>query len=171
MNKLKFNIYRKPTTTGTTIHADSHHPYSQKMAAYNSFIHRLLTIPLDDNDFRDKLNTIKYIAVANGYNSLTIDKLLKKHERSKLKPRINSNTHTIFISTNYTSFMPKILSSVLNNNGFTISFRTNNKLLSILRPKKHTPPEEKTGIYKLISVSYTHLDVYKRQLLVLVKIG
>ena len=98
------------------------------------------------NDFRDDLNTIKYIAVANGYNSLTIDKLLTKHERSKLKPRINSNTQTNVISTNYTKFMPKILSSVLNNNSFTISFRTNNKLLSILRPKKHTPPEEKTYI-------------------------
>ena len=40
MNKLKFNIYRKPTTTDTTIHADSHHPLSHKMAAYNlSLIH------------------------------------------------------------------------------------------------------------------------------------
>ena len=104
--------------------------------------------------------------------------------------------------------MPKVLSSVLNNNSFTISFRTNNKLLDILKPKKHTPPEEKTGIYKLTCndcecfyigqtgrgllkrirehlpkkirnidniksnyarhpVSYTHLDVYKRQLLVI----
>ena len=149
MNKLKFNIYRKPTTTDTTIHADSHHPLSHKMAAYNSFIHRLLTIPLDDNDFRDELNVIKYIAVANGYSSLTIDKLLRKHEKRMLKPRINSNTQKIFISTNYTSFMPKVLCSILNNNSFTISFRTNNKLLDILKPKKHTPPEEKTGIYKL----------------------
>ena len=99
MNKLKFNIYRKPTTTDTTIHADSHHPYSQKMVAYNSFIHRLLTIPLDDNDFRDELNTIKYIVVANGYSSLTIDKLLKKHERNKFKPRTNNNVQKMFISS------------------------------------------------------------------------
>ena len=85
MNKLKFNIYRKPTTTDTTIHADSHHPLSHKMAAYNNFIHRLLTVPLDDNDFRDELNVIKYIAVANGYNSLTIDKLLDVYKRQFLQ--------------------------------------------------------------------------------------
>ena len=74
---------------------------------------------------------------------------LRKHEKRMLKPRINNNTQKIFISTNYTSFMPKVLSSILNNNSFTISFRTNNKLLDILKPKKHMPSEEKTGIYKL----------------------
>ena len=94
---------RDRTTTDTTIHADSHHPLSHKMAAYNSFIHRLLTIPLDD-DFHDELNVIKYIAVANGYNSLTIDKLLRKHEKRMPKPRIN-NTQKIFISTNYLSLI------------------------------------------------------------------
>ena len=57
--------------------------------------------------------------------------------------------------------MPKILSSVMNNIGYTMSFRTNNKLINILRPKLPLPIEEKTGIYK--PVSYTHLDVYKRQ--------
>ena len=43
IDKLKFNIYRKPTTTDVTIPVDSHHPFSQKMAAFNCFIHRLLT--------------------------------------------------------------------------------------------------------------------------------
>ena len=66
MDTLKFNIYRKPTATNHTIHADSHHPYSQKMAAYNSLIHRLLTAPLDNNDFQTELNTIRFIAVSNG---------------------------------------------------------------------------------------------------------
>ena len=35
-DNLKFKIYRKPTTTDVTIHAESHHPYPQKLAAYNS---------------------------------------------------------------------------------------------------------------------------------------
>lgn len=42
----------------TTIHADSFHPYTQKTAAYNALIHRLLTIPLEPQDFQDELNTI-----------------------------------------------------------------------------------------------------------------
>ena len=60
----------KPTTTDVTITADSHHPFSQKMVAYNYFIRRLLRIPLNENDFKIDLNIIKHIAVANGYTCL-----------------------------------------------------------------------------------------------------
>ena len=62
----------------------------------------------------------------------------KKTEKRMLTPRINKHTQNIFISTNYTIFMPKVLSSILNNNSFTISFRTNNKLLDNLKPKKYS---------------------------------
>lgn len=150
MDTLKFNIYRKPTATSHTIHADSHHPYSQKMAAYNSLIHRLLTVPLDNNDFQAELNTIRFIAVSNGYSSSIIDKLLKKHIDIQRKPRSHNETQKKFISAKYTYVMPKILSSVMNSIGYTMSFRTNNKLINILRPKMPLPIEEKTGIYKLI---------------------
>ena len=73
IDNLKFKIYRKPTTTDVTIHADSHHPFSQKIAAYNSFIHRLLTIPHDIEDFNDELNTIKHIAAVS-YTHLDVYK-------------------------------------------------------------------------------------------------
>lgn len=39
--------------------------------AHNIFIHHLVTIPMDKEDF-------KYIAVANGYKSDVIDKFIKK---------------------------------------------------------------------------------------------
>ena len=60
-----------------------HHPFSQKMADYNSFIHRLLTVSLDENGFSEELNTIKYIAVGNGYKNSTIDRLLRKRKNKK----------------------------------------------------------------------------------------
>ena len=59
-----------PTTTDTRIHANSHHPFIQKMAPFNSLIHRLLTIPMDASDFNEELMTIKHIAIANGYKAL-----------------------------------------------------------------------------------------------------
>ena len=31
-------------------------------------LHRLTSIPLNTHDYQDELNTIKYIAVKNGYN-------------------------------------------------------------------------------------------------------
>ena len=138
MDTLKFNIYRKPTATSHTIHADSHYPYSQKMAAYNSLIHRLLIVPLDNNDFQAELNTIRFIAVSNGYSSHIIDKLLKKHNNIQLKPRPVKHRKK-FISAKYTYVMPKILSSVMNNIGYPTSFRTNNKLINILRHKLPLP--------------------------------
>ena len=76
----------KPTTTDTNIHADTHHPSSQKMAAYNSFIHKLLTVPLGENDFSEELNMIKYITIANGYKSSTIDQTVRKHKNKNLIP-------------------------------------------------------------------------------------
>ena len=80
---FKFNIYRKPTTTNITIHADSYHPWSQKMAAYNAFVHRLLNVPLEKEDFIKEIDTIKSIAITNGYSSTVIDKLIDKHRRKK----------------------------------------------------------------------------------------
>ena len=56
------------------------------MAAYNSFIHRLVTIPMEAIDFHRELNIIKYIATHNGYKSSLIDWLLIKHY-NKLKYR------------------------------------------------------------------------------------
>ena len=36
-NGFKYQIYRKPTTTDITIHADSHHPNSQKIGCVQQF--------------------------------------------------------------------------------------------------------------------------------------
>ena len=89
--------------------------------------------PLDDEDFNDELNTIKYIAQANGHNSSLINNLLRKHKYKLSKPRIEKDTNTIFISMTYTNILPRILTSVLNNNNTTVIFKTNNNLMNILR--------------------------------------
>ena len=44
---LGIGIYRKPTTTDTTINFRSNHPLEHKMAAYNFLIRRMLTLPLN----------------------------------------------------------------------------------------------------------------------------
>lgn len=71
---------RKPTMTDMTIHAESHYAMIPKMATYNSLIHRLVTVPLDKDDFEEKLNIFKYIVMANGYKCQMIifEKKLKK---------------------------------------------------------------------------------------------
>jgi len=46
-NKLTIDIYRKPTTTNTTINFMSNHPLEHKMAAYRYHIERMHKLPLD----------------------------------------------------------------------------------------------------------------------------
>jgi hypothetical protein len=44
--KIEIDIYRKPTTTDTTINHTSNHPTEHKMAAYRYMINRMITLPL-----------------------------------------------------------------------------------------------------------------------------
>jgi hypothetical protein len=56
--KLDINIYRKPTTTDTTINYMSNHPTEHKLAAYRYMIHRMLTLPLTQTNWETERRTI-----------------------------------------------------------------------------------------------------------------
>ena len=45
---------------------------------YKRQLHRLTSIPQNTHDYQEELNTIKYIAVKNGYNPDLINKLHKR---------------------------------------------------------------------------------------------
>ena len=62
--------------TDTLIHNSSNHPIQHKLAAFRTMIHRLNNIALDEKDYKDELNTIKYLAESNGYNRTIVSKLL-----------------------------------------------------------------------------------------------
>ena len=62
-NKINYNIYRKPTTTDHAIHASSYHPYSHKMAFFNSMVHRLLSLPLSTEDHKNEVEIIKHLSL------------------------------------------------------------------------------------------------------------
>ena len=151
-NKIKFKIYRKPTTTDTTINAQSFHPHSHKMSAYHSYVHRLLNTPLDDDDYHDELNTIKYIAQNNGYNTSIIDKIVRKH---KQKTRVNTSytdNNRRYVSATYSNLMPLILHNTFIKFDRNISFKTNNNIYKqLINDVSHIKKQiyEKTGIYKL----------------------
>ena len=46
-------------------------------------IHRVNNIPLDEIDYKDKLNTIKYLAESNGYDRTIVSKLLHKTQNKQ----------------------------------------------------------------------------------------
>jgi hypothetical protein len=64
---IKFDIYRKATSTQQYIPINSSHPWSQKMASFNSMLHRLCTTPLDTEAYNRELKFIIETAEINGY--------------------------------------------------------------------------------------------------------
>jgi len=52
--KLEISIFRKPTSTDTTINFHSNHPLEHKIAAYRFHIERMFTARSDKNDRRNR---------------------------------------------------------------------------------------------------------------------
>lgn len=81
-------IHSDVIATYIAIHSDSRYPQSQRIAAYNGMIHRLITILLEPHDYREDLNIINHIPVKRGYKSSIVDKLGNTETNSKnLKSR------------------------------------------------------------------------------------
>lgn len=76
------NTYWKPKTTDMVVHADFFPPCKQNMASFNAFVYRLLSFPLSQEDLREELNTIKFIAIKIGYSDKIIDRLIKSNKES-----------------------------------------------------------------------------------------
>lgn len=150
-NRFQYKIYRKPTATDSVIHASSYHPYTQKMAAFNSLVYRLTNIPLKYEDYMEEVNTIKYVAVKNGYSSSIIDKLIRKYKHNKktINKEINANTQRKYISTEYTKNTAATLQNIFKKHNIMMTFRTTNNIQRLLHPKIPKDNKEKTGVYKL----------------------
>ena len=65
---LKISIYRKPSTTDTTIHHTSNHPMEHKTAAYRYYLSRMYSLPFIPNDRQTEWNIIQTIAKNNGFS-------------------------------------------------------------------------------------------------------
>jgi len=83
---IEFDIYRKPTYTGTSIHGQSLHTHRYNAAIINHAIHRLLNLPLSD---KSKKN-----ANLNGLN-LDIRSMVRKKSLRLLLA--SSNLSTIWL--------------------------------------------------------------------------
>jgi hypothetical protein len=61
-SNLEIDIFRKPTTTDTTINYLSNHPMEYKLAAYRYYIESVLTVPLTTHRQHNEWKTILPIA-------------------------------------------------------------------------------------------------------------
>jgi hypothetical protein len=61
-SNIELGIYRKHTSSDTTIHFTSNHPYEHKLAAFNYCINRMLTRPITKQPQQQEWNAILTIA-------------------------------------------------------------------------------------------------------------
>lgn len=152
-NNFEFKIFHKPSHTDMIIHETSAHPHSHKLAAFHSYIHRLFSVPLSDENFQKELNIIKQIAVNNGYQVHLIDTLIRKKREKTLWKKcypVYSQPQkfcTVTFYDKYSLSIAKYLEKALDTK---VSFRTENKLGSFLKNNKSKiKPENKSGVYLL----------------------
>jgi hypothetical protein len=94
-------VYRKTTTTDVMINNNSCHSQEHKSTAFKNWIHRLLTLPLNENSKKKELNTIINIALNNGYkkNDILIFYNRLKHKQNNER---NSEEDKKWVTFTYT---------------------------------------------------------------------
>ena len=87
--RFKIDIYRKPTTTDTTINFFSNHLIEQKMAAYRCIITRMHSLPLDPGKKQKEWKTIQTIAKNNNFPQQLLQKINRQiqHKASHKKKK------------------------------------------------------------------------------------
>ena len=154
-NKIEFDIYRKDTTTKRYITSDSNHHYQHKIAAFNTMIHRLISIPLTKERFNKEFKYIEEIAEFNGFNKQIINNIFNK-KHSKLN-RLQDITLTKEIKEEPKNYIKlpfdqttKGLSKMFKKFDFKLVFSNNNNIKTLLgNPKDKIELNEKSGIYKI----------------------
>lgn len=155
--RLNFNIFRKPTTTNHTIHNTSSHPMSHKTSKFRFLIDRMLNTPLSKANYDKEYKYIMDLATSNGFPPHIITNLIKKRkqllERKKpvttLTPE-NKPSKKKWTTMTYLGNISNKISNILKKNNINVTFRTNNKLCSIIPNNTNSKdPLNCSGIYML----------------------
>jgi len=87
-NSTELGIYRKPTHTDVTIQFSSTHPVEHKIAAFNFYINRMLTLPITKQAKQQECKIVLAIVQNNGFPLHIIHnpkkKMIAKKQRQKL---------------------------------------------------------------------------------------
>jgi hypothetical protein len=84
---VEIDVFRKPTTTDTTINFTSNHPAEHKMAAYRHLIHRMLALPLTPKRRKIEWQKIQAIASHNNFPLRLTAKL-----KTQMQQKAQANT-------------------------------------------------------------------------------
>ena len=148
-NKLTLNIYRKPTTTDTTIHCNSNHPTEHKTAAHRFLLNRAHQLPITQEQREKELDIIYHIAKNNGYNKKTIDNIQTRITNKD--HRKTTTAHKKWVTFEYHSPLIRKVTNIFKNTNLSIAYRASNTIQKLLRTHQHNQQDTFTssGIYSL----------------------
>jgi hypothetical protein len=122
---LRIGIYRKPMQTDTTIHFTSNHPLERKLATYNFYINRMLSMPITIQARQQEWDTICTIARKNGFPLRIIHNL----RITKIRKTDNNSTNTpkkIWVTFTYNSPLVHKVTHLFKHTNINIAFRKSN---------------------------------------------
>jgi len=148
---IEIDIYRKPTTTDTTIHFTSIHPNEHKFAAYRYHIERMLNLPLKTVQQKREWSTILHIAQRNGFPPTVIHKLRHQVEHKTKHTTPHNSKNKKWATFTYISSQIRMVTNIFRNTNIRIAYKCHNTIANLIKPPRdhHTPPHSKWGIYQL----------------------
>lgn len=153
--KIHIDIFRKPTTTDHTIHENSNHPHTHKLAAYRFMVNRMLTLPLSRVSVNKETSTIKRIARQNGFNDDMIDRMIRRYKLKLKKARYNVQDkkqdlfYTSFTYVNEDTY--KLTNMLKRKYGITPAYATRNTIKNFIHNSniENFNEFDRSGVYKL----------------------
>ena len=147
---LEIDIFRKPTTTNTTINYFSKHPQEHKLAAYRYYIERMLTLsPNKEHQHKEWITILKSAQSNNFPRNILIR--LRQQRITRTTPLTESKINTKWMTFTYISPQIRKITNLFKHTNVRISFKCNNKITQFLKPNTNNniPTYNKCGIYKL----------------------
>ena len=114
-------------------------------------VHRLLSLPLSTEDHKNEVEIIKHIAIANGYKSNIIDKIINKKQNRLINIDVPKEK-VKYITIEYGKMLHHTLKNQLKKQNIVLASKANNKLEDKLKFKnqiKSFDEYDGTGVYRL----------------------
>ena len=151
--QIEIDIFRKPTTTDTTIKYLSNHPMEQKLAAYRYYIERMLRLPLSHSRQLREWQTIRHMATSNNFPITLQHKLNRQIQHKITKPPTTKNTkdNTKWATFTFSSPYIRKITNLFRHTNIKIGYKSSNTVAQLTKPAsdRNIPPHNKSGIYCL----------------------
>jgi hypothetical protein len=144
-NTFTFSVYRKHTTTDSTIPLVSCHPQTHKHAARHHLFNRMNTYGLNAADKEEERNIIKHIVSSNKYDTSIINRLEKPKNNNK------QQLGTKWAKFTYIRKETKFITKLFKDSPINITFTTSHMIKKLLSTKPQQIHEQfdNSGVYQL----------------------